>query len=294
MASESLAAAPLEPALEGEYNLRIRHPEREGVYREFAARSADWYARAGGLRDQRYASGPRCLIDVFPALCGEAPSPLLVFIHGGYWRALNKEIFAFLAEAYNRAGIAVALVGYDLAPAVTLTQIVEQLEQAMRWLARSAAALGVRSDGVVLSGHSAGGQLCGVLAGRTPEQLGGLQVGGVAGISGVFDLRPLLHTSVNRDVRMSDDEVQRLSPIGFAHFEPSRFVLAAGALETDGFQQQSQRFAQRLRELGHQVELMLVQGRTHFDVLDDLGSADAALFRAVRALLPAVSNGPSR
>lgn len=295
MASESAVAAPLEPALEREYNLRIRHPEREGVYREFAARSADWYGRAGGLRDQRYAAGPRCLIDVFPALGDvEAPSPLLVFIHGGYWRALNKEIFAFLAEAYNRAGIAVALVGYDLAPAVTLTQIVEQLEQAMRWLARSAASLGVRSDGVVLSGHSAGGHLCGVLAGRAPEQLGGLQVGGVAGISGVFDLQPLLHTSVNRDVRMTDDEAQRLSPIGFAHFEPRRFVLAAGALETDGFQQQSQRFAQRLRVLGHQVELMLVEGRTHFDVLDDLGCADAALFGAVRALLPAVSNGLPR
>lgn len=285
-AVESPIEPPLEPALEREYNLRIRHPERDDVYRSFAARSADWYARSGGLRDQRYGAGPRCLIDFFPARRSEEPSPLLVFIHGGYWRALSKDLFAFIAEPYTEAGLGVALLGYDLAPTVTLTQIAAQVEQAMSWLGRSAPTLGVRRDAVVLSGHSAGGHLSGVLAGRSPEQLGGLRIQGVAAISGVFDLNPLLQTSVNRDVRMTQDEADTLSPLGFTHFEPSRFVLAVGGLETEGFKQQSRRFAQRLRSLGREADEMEVEGRTHFDVLEDLGRADSPLFRAVCGLLP--------
>ena len=276
----------IDPAIEREYNLRARHPEREAVYRRFAEASAAYRDRAGGLRDQRYADGPRCLLDFYPATATGAgtPAPLLVFVHGGYWRALDKEIFAFVAEPYAASGVSVALIGYDLAPAVTLAEIVAETEAAMQWLGRAADGLGVRRDGVVLSGHSAGAHLCAVLASRPADRLGDLTVGAVAGLSGVYDLRPLLRASLNRDVRMTPADCEALSPIGCTHFTARRFLLAVGELETDGFRSQSLRFAAHLAALGHAADAPLIPGRTHFDILDDFADPRSDLFATVLSL----------
>ena len=277
--------ATVDPAVEQEYNLRQRHPEREAVYRRFAEASEHYRARSGVRRNLRYGAGPRCLLDLFPARTGTAPSPLLVFIHGGYWRALEKDIFSFVAEPYTEHGIAVALLGYDLAPAVTLPEIVGETESAIRWLASSAHSLGVRAEGVVLSGHSAGGHLCAVLGQRDRAQLGGLDVAAVVGLSGIYDLHPLLRASLNREVRMTASDCDALSPMAFDHFNARRFLLGVGALETLGFRQQSLRFAERIAALGKPVDTQIVPGRTHFDLLDDFADAGSALFAATRALL---------
>ncbi len=278
-------AATVDPAVEQEYNLRQRHPEREAVYRRFSEASERYRARAGQHRNLRYAPGPRCLLDLFPARGATAPSPLLVFIHGGYWRALEKDIFSFVAEPYTEQGIAVALLGYDLAPAVTLPEIVAQTEAALRWLAGSAEALGLRTDGAVLSGHSAGGHLCGVLGSRDRDELGGLDVAAVVGLSGIYDLHPLLRASLNREVRMTPADCDALSPMAFDRFHARRFLLGVGALETLGFRQQTLRFADHVAALDHAVETQIVPGRTHFDILDDFVDAGSALFAATRDLL---------
>jgi arylformamidase len=279
------AVETVDPAIEREYNLRQRHPEREEVYRRFAEASERFRATHPHQRNLRYAPGPRCLIDVFPAR-GHAsgPSPLLVFIHGGYWRALEKDIFSFVAEPYCARGVTVALLGYDLAPAVTLPEIVAETEAAMRWLAASAASLGIRAEGVVLSGHSAGGHLCGVLASRTPEALGGMTVAGIVGLSGIYELHPLRRASLNRDVRMSEADCDALSPMGFDRFAARHFLLGVGGLETLGFKQQTQRFAERVRTLGHTAEVLIVPDRTHFDLLDAFADPTTPLYGATLAL----------
>ncbi|MGE0796672.1 MAG: alpha/beta hydrolase [Lautropia sp.] len=285
MASDSRPGI-VDPAIEQEYNLRQRHPEREAVYRRFAEASERYRAGTTHHRNLRYGPGPRCLLDLFPARGSAEPAPsrLLVFIHGGYWRALEKDIFSFIAEPYAARGMAVAMLGYDLAPAVTLPEIVAETESAMRWLAASAASLGIRSDGVVLAGHSAGGHLCGVLAGRTAGELGGLEVAAIVGLSGIYDLHPLLRASMNRDVRMTRADCDGLSPMAFERFCAQRFLLAVGALETLGFKQQTQRFADRLATLGHPSQVAIVPGRTHFDLLDEFADPGSTLFASTLAL----------
>src|SRR4051812_21793923 len=108
----------LDPLMEREYNLRIRHPERDAVYARFASASAALRARWTGFRTIAYGDSPRQAIDFFPAPSPVDRAPLFVFVHGGYWRALERSTFSFLAETWLARGVHVALPGYDLAPAV--------------------------------------------------------------------------------------------------------------------------------------------------------------------------------
>jgi arylformamidase len=278
LGSEAAPGRAISDALEREYNLRIRHPERDAVYRDFDARSAAYRARALCRSDLRYGDGPRCTLDWYAPSAPVALPPLLVFIHGGYWRALDKRTFGFIAPAYNAAGIAVALVGYDLAPEVTLSRIVDEAHAAHAWMARERTLAFDRSR-VVVAGHSAGGHLAALIAAAEPERLGGLAVRAAVPVSGVFDLEPLLETSVNLDVRMGVEEARRLSPIRCEGFAARHLLVAVGALETDGFIGQSRRFVDCARALGVEAQFMLVPGRTHFDVLEDLADPAAALFR---------------
>jgi arylformamidase len=252
----------IDPAAEREYNLRIRHPERDAVYRGFSERSAAYRAASPCRLDLRYAAGPRCTLDWFPAASGAVRPPLLTFIHGGYWRAL---------------------VGYDLAPAVTVTQIGVEMQAAHAWLAAETS-LAFERGRVVVSGHSAGGQLAALVAAAPPA---GLDVVGAVPISGLFDLEPLRGASVNLDVRMSLEEARACSPIRLASLHARRWVVAVGGLETDGFQAQSRRFDAHARTLGASSELLIVPQRTHFDVLDDLADPSAPLYQRTLALLKA-------
>lgn len=274
--------AAISAALEREYNLRIRHPERDDVYRDFAQRSARYRAASPCRLDLRYAEGERCTLDFFPG--GGTDAPLLVFFHGGYWRALDKGIFSFLAQPYNDAGAAVALVGYDLAPTVTLTRIVAQAHRSLAWLAADRS-LAFDRRRIVVSGHSAGGHLAALLGASSPGAASETVPSAVVAVSGIFDLVPLLGTSVNLDVRMSEEEARTLSPGGRSDFVSRRFLIAVGARETEGFIAQSRAFAAHATALGCVARFMVAEQRTHFDVLEDLADTRTPLGRATLDLV---------
>lgn len=271
--------------LEREYNMRTRHPERETVYRHHAALSEALRARAVGLLDERYAPGERCLLDLFVAPRPAPDAPLLVFLHGGYWRALDKSIFSFIAGPYLERGVSVAMPTYDLAPKASVTAITGEALEALRWLARNARALGVSTARVVVAGHSAGGHLAAMAAAQPPESLAGVGLHGLVAISGLFELEPLLYTNVNADVRMSVAEARAQSPLLAPRFALREYLIAVGALETEGFQQQSRQFDAHLRALGLSGGLRLSPGRTHFDILDDFARPGDPLFERTLAML---------
>lgn len=275
-----MSEALIDPLLEAEYALRRRHPERESVYDHHRLLSAAQRAAGDCLLDQRYGSGPRCLLDVFPAHEG---APVLFFIHGGYWRALDKSDVSFIAGPCVNAGVSLVAPGYDLVPQVRVADIVDQMRAALTWVRTHLA-----PSRVVVAGHSAGGQLAAMLA-LDQIEAGGGPICGLAGLSGAFDLRPLLRTSINADLALSAAEAAAASPLlRLAALPPSARLMpllaAVGADETDGFRQWTHDLAALWRARGGDVQLLEPARRNHFTILDLLADGDDGLTRAMLAL----------
>lgn len=281
MHSGSKPLRTIDDTLEAQYALRQRHPEREEVYDDHRRRSAAFRARGGCQLDVRYGEGPRCLLDIFPA--GEQ-APVLFFIHGGYWRALDKSYVSFIAEPFRQAGMTVVMPTYDLAPAVRVGDIIEQIRAAFAWVGEHMA-----PKQVVVAGHSAGGQLAAMLALDQAERGQGPIVG-LAGISGAFDLRPLLHTSINHDLMMSVEEAEKASPLVRLKQMGSTVPLmpllgVVGGDETKGFKQWTADLVTLWGAHGGLARYCEVAGRNHFTILDGLADADNEVLHAMAALV---------
>lgn len=271
----------IDDALEAQYALRQRHPERGEVYNDHLRRSAALRARGDCRLDVRYGPGPRCLLDVFPA--GEQ-APVLFFVHGGYWRALDKSFVSFIAEPFRQAGMTVVMPTYDLAPAVRIGDIVDQSRAAFAWVAEH-----MTPKKVVVAGHSAGGQLAAMLALDQAERGEGPIVG-LAGISGAFDLRPLLRTSINHDLMMSAEEAEKASPlVRLKEMAPTvplmPLIGVVGGDETMGFKQWTADLVALWSAHGGPARYCEVAGRNHFTILDGLAEPDNEVLRAIAALV---------
>ena len=170
------------------------------------------------------------------------PRGTFVFIHGGYWRAFDKSDFQFVAGPMVEQGMAVVLANYDLCPAVSIARIVDQCRRMMVWLAREGPRHGAAADNVVVGGHSAGGHLAAMMFATDWEALGLARdpfVGGVT-LSGVHDLKPLVMASMNSDLRLTNAEAARVSPVNHVSLSPAPLLVAVGGAETSEFIRQSQ------------------------------------------------------
>ena len=232
----------------------------------------------------RYGDGPGMTADLFPAPARGAP--IQVFIHGGYWRAMDKAVHSFPAEGIVAAGGAAASLNYALAPAVTLETIVEQCRAAVEWIADNADRLGGDASRIFVSGHSAGGHLTAMMLctdwaarGRPAD----LVKGGTA-ISGIFDLAPLMETSINDDIRLDAAAAARNSPI---HHLPAAggapLIAAVGAAETAAFIAQNRAFADAWRARGYDATVIETGGLNHYTVVTEMGRPGSALTAAVLA-----------
>src|SRR5271170_6379062 len=193
-------SAPPAATVEREYNLRQAFPDHPQWFARWADDSAAARQRLVAHLDLRYGSGPKQTLDVFPS---ENARGALLFIHGGYWRALDKSEHSFVAPPLVAQGISVAVINYDLCPQVRIGDIVEQCREAVAWLHREGARFGVPAQRLVVAGHSAGGHLAAMLL-ATDWRARGLPgaVAGAVAISGVFDLEPLLQVSFNTDLQL--------------------------------------------------------------------------------------------
>lgn len=271
----------IDDGLEAEYALRKRHPERDEIYRDHQQRSAALREMGDCRLDVRYGGGPRCLLDIFPAGDG---APVFFFIHGGYWRALDKSYVSFIAEHYRNGGMTVVMPTYDLAPAVRVSEIVEQVRLSFAWTLAH-----LKPARVVVSGHSAGGQLAAMLALDQAERGQG-RIAGLIGISGAFDLRPLLRTSINRDLTLSFDEAGKASPlVRLAHLpDGAKLVPLLGIVggdETAGFKQWTADFVSGWRARGGMADYCETAASNHFTVLDRVAAADGESLRAAKTML---------
>ena len=278
------------PWLNAQYNNRARVPESPQILARWAQDSAQVRQDLPCHLDVRYGSGAAERLDIFSAHAPlGAPRSVLFFIHGGWWRALDKSDHSWIAPAFCRSGHVVVVPNYDLCPAVGIDTIAMQMARALAWCVRHIGAYGGDPHRLVVAGHSAGGHLAAMMLCADGRKLGvdlpASLVGEAVSISGVFDLEPIRLTPfLKPDLRLTPALVRRLSPAGFAPPARGRLWALAGAEESEEFLRHNRLIRSRWGKRA--VPLCeTVAGCDHFTVLDDLASPQGKLHAVVRRLL---------
>jgi arylformamidase len=270
---------------EKEYDNRARVPEHPQIFAAWA-RDGEAYRQVALAEKRaelgiRYGQRVRQTMDLLFARPG-ADAPLALFVHGGWWRSLEPASFSQMARGLNAHGIDVAVVGYDLAPQVTIAAIIEEIRAACLFL------WGRLGRRLLVYGHSAGGHLTGAmlatdwtaLDAKAPATL----VPAGLSISGVFDLVPLVGVSVNQDLRLDVAEARRVSPVLWR--APSGLVLDAlvGGLESSEFLRQSRMIVDTWGKAGVTTHYAEVAGTNHFTVLAPLTDPASPMVKRLTVL----------
>ena len=280
--------------LDAQYNNRARIPDHPRIFQRWSDASALARERSLCHIDVAYGGGPGETLDVFTTRLPDAP--VLVFIHGGYWRSLDKRDHSFVAPAFTQAGAMVVVPNYALCPAVTIEDITLQMVRALAWIHRHAAVYGGDPSRIVVAGHSAGGHLAAMLlscrwqdvALDLPAQL----VRSALAISGLFDLEPIRRTPfLQGDLQLTPASAARLSPAGFPA-PAGQLVAVVGGDESEEFVRQNRLIRSAWGERAVPV-CEEIAGTHHLNVLHDLVDPQGRLHRLALDLLDAGSRGGS-
>jgi len=247
------------------------------IFADWAARAAAFRAVARGDRDIAYGAHPRETYDLF--LPEAAPKGLMVFIHGGYWKAMDKEHSSHFSAGALARGWAAAVLGYPLCPEARIAAI-------SRSVARAVEAAAARVPGpVALTGHSAGGHLAArMLCADAPLSAEtAARIVRAASLSGVHDLRPLMRTAMNAVLRLDEAEATAESPALLRPRPGARLLAYVGADELPEFRRQNALIANIWTGLGADCAAQEAHGLRHFGVVEGLCAGDSGLTRWLTA-----------
>ena len=277
----------INPYLESEYNVRARRTDFDEVVADWVRRSATQRNDTNCSLDLAYGRGERERMDVFTATGPDAPT--LMYIHGGYWQRQDKSIYSFLAEPFVNSGVNVVIPNYDLCPAGTIPAITDQIQQAILWLWRNAASLGVSRDHINVSGHSAGGHLTAmmlatdwlVLGDDIPADI----IKSAISLSGIYELEPLRQTTINDAVGIDEWTAADYSPLYLSPTSSAPLLVSLGGAETSQFHQQSRNFVAEWMQYEIEIAQHTEPGVDHFDVVNRLADPESELFKRARTWL---------
>ena len=262
---------------EAEYNNRARVPEYPAIFAGWA-RDAAAYRERHAPRNAPYGPGARNTIDFFP---GDGAGPIVVFIHGGYWQSLDASFFSHLARGLNAHGISVAIPSYDLCPAVSVDDIIRQMRVASRELARLGRPL-------VISGHSAGGHLAAcMLATDWPAFDASLPkdlVAAAYAISGLFDLAPMIETSINNALRLDPATARAASPLFWQPPAHGSLDAVVGGNESAEYFRQSRTVVEQWGSAGMATRFGTVPDANHFTAIAPLADPGSPMVARLREL----------
>lgn len=267
-----------------QYLPRLTVKNAEEYIDKSAARSARVRKQLDCEIDVPYGDSQGQKLDLFPA--ARQGAPVHMFIHGGYWRSLDKHIYSHVAGPMVAAGATVAVINYDLCPKVRITDIVEQVRRSIVWLYNNIARYNGDREKIHVSGHSAGGHLTGMMIATDWEAEAGLPndlIKGTAPLSGLFDIEPHRHSQLQPDIRLTEEEAKAMSPMYMTPIAKGPSIVALGGVEPDLFHWQSLEYAARLRLHRIRAEYVATPGDNHFDITDRLGDADDPLTKALIA-----------
>ncbi|QGY40318.1 alpha/beta fold hydrolase [Pseudodesulfovibrio cashew] len=249
----------------------------------------------GSLRyepDIPYGAGADETLDIFPA---ESPNaPVLIFIHGGYWRSMSSKDFSLVAKGLAARGVTVVIPDYSLCPSVDIPEITRQTRAATAWVHARIAEYNGSPDRIFACGHSAGGQQAGMLAATDWEREHGMPrnaIKGVIPISGLFDLAPLRHSWLQPVLQLDAATVEGQSPLRNIPHDGPPMLVSVGDEESSEFKRQAEAYAEAWRAGGNRAELVIQEARNHFTSFRDLNDPDAPFTRILAAFMETCLQG---
>ena len=276
-------------SLDRQYNARATVADITPFLEAYRERTAAARASLPCHLGQPYGVTPAERLDVFPAAAAARPSPVFVYLHGGYWRLLDAADSGFMAPAFTAAGICVVAVNYALAPDVSLDEIVRQCRAAIAWVFGHIGEFGGDPRRVHVGGSSAGAHLAAMLIAPGWQAQFDLPADVIAGatlLSGLYDLEPMRMTYVNEWVRLDAAAAHRNSPMFHLPARPLPLVFSYAPNETDEFKRQTEAYLAACRAVGCGGEFVTMPGTNHFDLplaaADPATALTAAIFRTIR------------
>lgn len=261
----------LDSYLEQQYNNRAAVPDFVDYLHSWGQRSAIFRAQAKAYLNVSYGKSSRQLVDIFPCV-NNSKAPVHIFLHGGYWQALDKDSFSFLAKTFNEQGECAVIVNYDLCPNVIISEIRLQIKQLMLWMVSNVPIYGGDPEQIQITGHSAGAHLLANLL-TTDWSESGLHkypFQRLNGLSGLYDLRPLISTSINQAIKLNPQSALQNSPLIndlWMHDGKLKLNLLVGELESREYKKQSSALVHQWKDqLSIQLEEAPLQH--HFSILD--------------------------
>lgn len=279
-----------------QYNARASVKDAEALIARYSQASQAAFALPGAVRNQRYSPRESDLLDIYLPASHSVQThkaPVFMFIHGGYWRALGKDDSAFMAPALTQAGALVVVPDYDLAPAVTLDHIVDQMRLAFAWVVRNIAIYGGDASNICICGSSAGGQLVGMLLAKDWQQNYDLPDNAIPAsalaLSGLFDLQPLLHTHINAWMQLDDAAAMRnsprfLLPDSSTHSQ-CELRVACGVFESREFHRQSNEFLAAWQARCLPGQWLEAPATNHFDLPMQLADMQSSVYQSALELM---------
>ena len=275
--------------IEQHFNPRVAAENAMGHIQGYVARSEAARESLNGRYDIRFGSAEKETLDLFlPADAGpDDRYPAQVFIHGGYWRLLDKSDHSFAASDVVAEGFAHLSINYDLCPTVTLDDIVTEMRHALVYIYENADALQIDRNRIHVAGHSAGAHLAAMLLLEDWQALGlpADVIKSVSAISGIYEPGVTMHISFKDEIGMTPDVAARNDVLAQAPKQKTKMLVSVGGDEPEGWINQSQQYHQLCQSVGMDSELMIVPGTHHFTVLDASCKSGTPLFERTMELM---------
>ena len=274
--------------LERQYNVRDSRADYETkIVPDWIKRSAITRTNLKSAIDISYGKSEKQKLDFFSS--PDINSPTVIFFHGGYWQRGDKSVYSFLANSFVNNNINFLAVGYDLCPKISITQIVSQAQEAIVWIWQNANKLEINKDKFIVSGHSAGGHITGMMMGTEWNKISSdlpnnLILAGIP-ISALNLLEPIRHTTLNDALKMDKEEAKSQSPIYLPPKTNAQQLIVYGANETDEFHRQSNIYYEKFKSKERKIERFIVQDADHFDEMNDLSNESSEFFKKMKEFI---------